>query len=196
MLTNDGVRQSYLVTHGNHFWNYGQTEGKKTFHPEQAQTTTCLKEVQYCIITMQWVLVEVLFFAHKFTTFCFGVGAKCADSSRHGHGSTDVWRQSKWKRSIPTWYRMGIWAWKYTHVKANFKELKVGEATTVILGNAWEPFLTHYTQTHMENHPRATGMSRSGPEEGHFSQQKLRKMTLILVGEEGGSTLTWNTGNA
>ena len=28
-------------------------------------------------------------------------------------------------------------------------------------------------------------MSRSGPEEDHFSQQKLRKMTFILVGEEG-----------
>ena len=55
MLTNDDIDQSYLVTHGNHVWNYGQTEGKKTFHPEQAQATTCLKDVQYCIITMQWV---------------------------------------------------------------------------------------------------------------------------------------------
>ena len=60
MLTNDGMDQSHLVTHGNHLWNYGQTEGKETSHPEQAQTNTRLKEVQYCIITMQWVLVEIL----------------------------------------------------------------------------------------------------------------------------------------
>ena len=67
--------------------------------------------------------------------------------------------------------------------------------------------LTHYSQTQMDKQSLATGMSRSGSEEGLgygpcrtskepamfagclqdlFSQQKLIIITFILVGEEGG----------
>ena len=60
----------------------------------------------------------------------------------------------------------GSWALKQTHMKANFflrqrKKYKVmnGQQSYLVAQGEAKPFqLTHYTQKHMEKHPRATGV--------------------------------------